>query len=355
MKKLSLIALLCSLLGATASTPSYWFQGFQVKPDAKQAQAYFFTEGTNILFTYANNRVIINSSGGSGTNAGPVGPAGPTGPQGPIGPIGPTGPAGANGTNGLNGTNGATGPQGIQGVPGTGGCSTPSFTNTAPAGCLVWLTAQAGVYTDYGTNLASLTHDPVNAWFDQSGNAINFTNPPTGYVSTPFYELYSAPRCYPAIYFSSYGAPSDVRLLTKATGNVTAPIWVFAVIKATAASMMDSQTTGAGNRLLLQCGLTWQIYAGSGLSTSVGAGLTDWCLATWYLSGSTTSFYRMNGHTIATGSAGNSTIKSLSLGADSSGNAGYPFWLAELQIITNTMSSTYTNYEAALRDKYGLY
>lgn len=44
------------------------------KPDAKQSQEFFFLSGTNITFTYTNNRVIINGSPGtnmvtSATNA----------------------------------------------------------------------------------------------------------------------------------------------------------------------------------------------------------------------------------------------------------------------------------------------
>lgn len=55
---------------AYSQNVSYWFQGWQTKPNAQQAQAYFMLPGTNISFTYSNNRVIIN---GTGTNAGPSG------------------------------------------------------------------------------------------------------------------------------------------------------------------------------------------------------------------------------------------------------------------------------------------
>lgn len=137
MRKLWFIVLLCSVLCATASTPSYWFSGFQTKPDAKQAQEYFFLEGTNILFTYTNNRVVINSTGGGGggTNAGPQGPVGPTGPVGPSGANGLNGTNGVNGTNGLagmNGTNGLAGlngTNGLNGVNGTNGAAGPNGTN----------------------------------------------------------------------------------------------------------------------------------------------------------------------------------------------------------------------------------
>lgn len=50
---------------ASASTPSYWFSQLQVKPDAQQAQEFWFLPGTNVTFTYANNRVYLNSGGGT--------------------------------------------------------------------------------------------------------------------------------------------------------------------------------------------------------------------------------------------------------------------------------------------------
>lgn len=52
--------------GSQAQTVSYWFQGWQRKPDAKQAQEYFIVPGANVIFTYQTNRVIINAPGGSG-------------------------------------------------------------------------------------------------------------------------------------------------------------------------------------------------------------------------------------------------------------------------------------------------
>lgn len=125
MRRFLAIAIAGVALTAAAQV-TYWFQGFQRQPGAKQAQEYFILPGTNITFTYTNNRVVINSSGG-GTNAGPQGPPGPQGPQGiqgiqgVQGVQGVQGPQGVAGTNGLNGTNGATGPQGPQGPPGADG------------------------------------------------------------------------------------------------------------------------------------------------------------------------------------------------------------------------------------------
>lgn len=76
------VALVLICFTALASTPSYWFSQWQVKPDAQQAQQFFMLAGTNILFTYRTNHVIINSSGGGLGPPGPPGPAGPPGPPG---------------------------------------------------------------------------------------------------------------------------------------------------------------------------------------------------------------------------------------------------------------------------------
>lgn len=67
MKAAPVICLVVLLAqGASAQTVSYWFQGWQSKPDAKQAAAYFMVPGVNVTFTYQTNRVIINSGGGGG-------------------------------------------------------------------------------------------------------------------------------------------------------------------------------------------------------------------------------------------------------------------------------------------------
>jgi hypothetical protein len=67
-KKLWFILLLCSGVTVGAQTVSYWWSQMLKKPDAAQSQAFFFLPGTNINFTYTNNRVVINSTGG-GTNS----------------------------------------------------------------------------------------------------------------------------------------------------------------------------------------------------------------------------------------------------------------------------------------------
>lgn len=61
------LAILFLSLTASAATPSYWWSQMIVKPDAKQSQEFFFVPGTNMVFTYATNRVILNSGGGGGT------------------------------------------------------------------------------------------------------------------------------------------------------------------------------------------------------------------------------------------------------------------------------------------------
>lgn len=61
MKRILLfLALLCAT--AAIAQPSYWFQGWERKPDAAQAQAYFVWPGTNITFSYASNRFIVNGA-----------------------------------------------------------------------------------------------------------------------------------------------------------------------------------------------------------------------------------------------------------------------------------------------------
>lgn len=67
MNKRILLAFLTSFICLYVSAqPSYWFQGWERKPDAKQAQAYFMLPGTNVTFTYLTNRVIINAGVGGG-------------------------------------------------------------------------------------------------------------------------------------------------------------------------------------------------------------------------------------------------------------------------------------------------
>jgi hypothetical protein len=64
-----LLVLVVILFAGTAEAQvTYWFQGWQRQPDAKTAQEYFMLPGTSVTFTYTNNRVVINASGGS-TNA----------------------------------------------------------------------------------------------------------------------------------------------------------------------------------------------------------------------------------------------------------------------------------------------
>jgi hypothetical protein len=228
-----------------------------------------------------------------------------------------------------------------------------NFTSTVQSGMKVWLTAEKGVYQDSGSTLSS-NRGPVLSWFDQSPNLVNFTNKTTN-PSAPAYESNMGPNGYPCIYFNSYGSPSTNYLLSKGGLGLVAPIYVFAVIKGAACTVLDSQTTGGGNRLLLQCGSTWQIFAsGSGL-TSTEYPLSDWSLVTWaFING--TSFYRLNGLTINSAAQTTSTIQSMTLGADFNPNGAYPFRLAELQIYTNALSSTtLTNIENGLRTKYNLY
>lgn len=64
---LSFFALLLLLISTTCQAQvSYWFQGWQRKPDAQQAAAYFMVPGANVTFTYDTNRVVINAAGGGG-------------------------------------------------------------------------------------------------------------------------------------------------------------------------------------------------------------------------------------------------------------------------------------------------
>lgn len=66
MKRAAILFLLLVPLIVFGQTVSYWFQGWQRKPDAKQAQEYFMVPGANVAFTYATNHVIINAVGGGG-------------------------------------------------------------------------------------------------------------------------------------------------------------------------------------------------------------------------------------------------------------------------------------------------
>lgn len=53
-------------LTVSASTPSYWFQQLQTKPDAQQAQQFWFVPGVGVVFTYKTNHVIINANSTNG-------------------------------------------------------------------------------------------------------------------------------------------------------------------------------------------------------------------------------------------------------------------------------------------------
>ena len=66
MKKLILLlaVLLCAVVAN--GQPSYWFQEFQKQGNAQLAQQYFFRAGTNVVITYTNPYVYINSTGGGG-------------------------------------------------------------------------------------------------------------------------------------------------------------------------------------------------------------------------------------------------------------------------------------------------
>ena len=71
MRRLAaIIALVLVCFTALAQTVSFWFEGWQRKPDAKQASEYFMAPGFGIYFTYQTNRVIVNTIGGGGTNYG---------------------------------------------------------------------------------------------------------------------------------------------------------------------------------------------------------------------------------------------------------------------------------------------
>lgn len=61
-----LLILALSPLAVMASTPSYWWSQMLVKPDARTSQEFFFVPGTNMVFTYATNHVILNAGGGGG-------------------------------------------------------------------------------------------------------------------------------------------------------------------------------------------------------------------------------------------------------------------------------------------------
>lgn len=60
MKRAAILFLLLVPLIVFGQTVSYWFQGWERKPDARQAQEYFMLPGYGMTFTYANNRVILN-------------------------------------------------------------------------------------------------------------------------------------------------------------------------------------------------------------------------------------------------------------------------------------------------------
>lgn len=66
MKRAAILFLLLVPLIVFGQTVSYWFQGWQRKPDAQQAQEYFMVPGANMTFTYATNHVILNTVGGAG-------------------------------------------------------------------------------------------------------------------------------------------------------------------------------------------------------------------------------------------------------------------------------------------------
>lgn len=61
MKWLCTILLLLPVL--SQSQVSYWFQGFQRQGNAQYAQQYFFLAGSNVVITYTNPYVYINSTG----------------------------------------------------------------------------------------------------------------------------------------------------------------------------------------------------------------------------------------------------------------------------------------------------
>lgn len=72
MKRGVILFLCLATFAVAAQTISYWWEGMLRKPDAIQSQAYWIWPGSNIVFTYASNRFIINSTGGGGavTNVG---------------------------------------------------------------------------------------------------------------------------------------------------------------------------------------------------------------------------------------------------------------------------------------------
>lgn len=65
MRRFAVLAVFLMMLDMASAQVSYWFQGWQRKPDALQAQRYFMMAGTNITFTWTNtdNRIWINSGG----------------------------------------------------------------------------------------------------------------------------------------------------------------------------------------------------------------------------------------------------------------------------------------------------
>lgn len=72
-QKLTLAAVglfLLLLVSPAIGQVTYWWQQMNRKPDARRSQEFFFVPGTNIWFTYTNNRVVINAGGGSGNSSG---------------------------------------------------------------------------------------------------------------------------------------------------------------------------------------------------------------------------------------------------------------------------------------------
>lgn len=66
MRRFAVLVVFLMTSGLCPAQVSYWFRGWQTKPDARQAQEYFMVPGANVVFTYATNRVIINAAGGGG-------------------------------------------------------------------------------------------------------------------------------------------------------------------------------------------------------------------------------------------------------------------------------------------------
>lgn len=70
MKRIAMLLFVLVVFGASGQV-SYWWDGMLRKPDAIQSQAYWIWPGSNIVFTYASNHFVINSTGGgASTNIG---------------------------------------------------------------------------------------------------------------------------------------------------------------------------------------------------------------------------------------------------------------------------------------------